>query len=222
MSKTSKIKTSTQQFLDINEIKDNTIILKDGSVRAVLMVSSINFALKDEEEQEAIISSYVSFLNNISFPIQIVVQSRQFNIESYLEDLEEKAKEQTNELLKMQTEEYIGYIKELVSMGNIMNKKFYIVIPYHPLSDKHENFFTSLKNVFLPANLVKLREKNFKRYREELERRVVSVTNSLRSIGLNSVKMDTQSLIELFYNTYNPETSQQEKLADLENIRVKI
>ncbi len=221
MGKTGKIKTTTQQFLDIAEIKEDTVVLKDGTVRGILLVSSINFALKSEEEQEALIASYVSFLNNINFPIQIVVQSRQFNLEGYLEDLRAKAKEQTNELLKMQTEEYIGYIKELVSMGNIMNKKFFISVPYNPLSDEHKSFFASLTDAFKPTSLVKLKEKRFQRYKEELDRRVENIVSSLNSIGLNSARVDTQGLIELFYNIYNPETSNQEKMTEIENLRVK-
>ncbi len=221
MAKTGKIKVSTQQFLDIAEIKEETIVMKDGSIRSVLLVSSLNFALKSEDEQEAIISSYVSFLNNINFPIQIVVQSRQFNIESYLNDLKVKAREQTNELLKMQTNEYIDYIQELVSMGNIMNKKFYITIPYNPLSDQHKSFFASLTEVFTPSKLIKLKDENFQRYKRNLDRRTRNVISGLNSIGLKSVRMDTQGLIELFYNTYNPETSNQEKLTDIEDIRIK-
>ena len=221
MAKSGNIKTTTQQALDIAEIKEDTIVMKDGSIRAILLVSSINFALKSEDEQDAIIASYVSFLNNINFPIQIVVQSRRFNIEAYIEDLKEKAKEQTNELLKNQTEEYIKYVQELVSMGNIMNKKFYISVPYHPLSDEHKSFFQSLMDVFKPVQLVKLREKKFKQYQEELQRRVENVSSGLRSIGLNSARMDTQSLIELFYNTYNPDTSENEKLTEIENLRIK-
>ena len=221
MAKSGNIKTTTQQALDIAEIKEDTIVMKDGSIRAILLVSSINFALKSEDEQDAIIASYVSFLNNINFPIQIVVQSRRFNIEAYIKDLKEKAKEQTNELLKNQTEEYIKYVQELVSMGNIMNKKFYISVPYHPLSDEHKSFFQSLMDVFKPVQLVKLREKKFKQYQEELQRRVENVSSGLRSIGLNSARMDTQSLIELFYNTYNPDTSENEKLTEIENLRIK-
>lgn len=216
-----KVNVSTQQYLDISEIKEDTIVIRDGTVRAVLLVSSINFALKSEEEQDAIISSYVSFLNNIDFPIQILVQSRKFNIEAYLNDLRQKEKEQTNELLKMQTSEYIKYIQELVSMGNIMTKKFFIVVPYNPLSDKHKSFFESLKESFTPRQLVSLKHKRFQRYKEELNMRVDSVFSSLASIGLNAERMDTQSLIELFYNTYNPDTSSQEKLTEIKNLRIK-
>src|SRR6056297_962953 len=221
MSKKESKHVSTQEFLDIAEIKEDTVVVKDNTVRAILLVSSINFALKSEEEQNAIISSYVSFLNNIDFPLQILVQSRQFNIEGYISDLEKKEKEQTNELLKMQTREYIQYIQELVSMGNIMNKRFFICVPYNPLSDKHKNFFQSLKESFTPRSLVKLKHERFKRYKRELDMRVDNVMSALASIGLKGARVDTQSLIELFYNTYNPDTSDQEKMTDIKNLRIK-
>lgn len=216
----SKVKVSTQQHLDIAEIKKDTLVMKDGSVRAVLLVSSINFALKDEDEQQAIISSYVSFLNNIDFPLQIAIQSREFNIDNYINDLKQKEKEQTNELLKTQTGEYIQYVQELISMGNIMKKKFYVVIPYNPLSDEHKGFFQSLMDAFKPASIVKLKEKKFDQYKEALDRRVESVTSGLASSNLSSARLDTQGLIELFYNTYNPDTSNNQKLTDVNNLRV--
>jgi hypothetical protein len=206
--------------LDIVEIKKDTLVLKDGSLRAVLLVSSINFALKDEEEQKAIISSYVSFLNNLDFPVQIVIQSREFNIDNYITDLKQKAKEQTNELLKMQTKEYIQYIQELISMGDIMKKKFYLSVPYDPVSDEHKNFFQSLSDALRPANLVKLKEKRFQAYKKELDRRIDNVMSGLASASLNSARLDTQGLIELFYNTYNPDTAENERLTNVENLRI--
>jgi hypothetical protein len=214
-------KPSTQEYLDISEIRDDTVVMRDGTIRAVLLVSSINFALKSEEEQNALISAYVGFLNNLDFPAQIIVQSRRFNIEQYLNDLEEKEKEQTNELLKMQTKEYIQYVKELIDMCNIMSKRFYLAIPYNPLSDKHKSFLASLTDTLKPSNLVRMKKERFKRYKNELDLRVDSVLSSLGSIGLKAVKMDTQSLIELFYNTYNPDTSEHEKMTETENIRVQ-
>lgn len=215
-----KITTSTQQYLDIAEIKDDTVIVRDGTVRAVLLVSSINFALKSEEEQEAIVSSYVGFLNNISFPVQIVIQSRKLNIDSYLAELKRKEKEQTNELLKIQTKEYIQYIQELVSMGDIMNKSFYIVVPYNPLSDKHKGFFSSLSEVFKPATLITMKGKRFERYKEELNRRLESIESGLASAGLKTARLDTQALIELYYNTYNPVTAENQRLTEVKNLRV--
>lgn len=217
---TGKIHTSTQQYLDIAEIKDNTVVMKDGTLRSVIMVSSINFALKSEDEQNAIISAYVSFLNNIDFPLQIVIQSRELNIDGYIETLKQKQKEQTNELLKMQTAEYIDYILELISMSKIMNKRFYVVVPYSPVSDKQKNFFSRLLEVFKPASTIKMKSERFMKRRSELTRRVENIIGGLSSMGLNAVELDTQSLIELYYNTYNPTTSANQKLVDVNQLRV--
>ena len=216
----NKISTSTQQYLNIAEIKGDTIIMRDGTLRAILLISSINFALKSEEEQNAIVSSYVSFLNNINFPLQIVIQSRELDINNYVEQLKQREKEQTNELLKMQTAEYIQYIEELISMGKIMSKRFYACIPYNPLSDKRKNFFSNVWEALRPATLIKMKEKKFLGYRAELNRRVENIMSGLASTGLNAVQLDTQSLIELFYNTYNPTTSKNQKLVDVKELRV--
>jgi len=216
----NKIRVSTQQYLDIAEIKEDTVIMRDGTLRAVLLISSINFALKSEDEQNAIISAYVSFLNNIDFPLQIVIQSRELNIDSYIETLKQKAKEQTNELLKIQTNEYMQYISELISMSKIMNKRFYIVIPYNPMSDKQKSFFSRFFDIFKPGVLIRMKADKFKRRRTELTRRVDNIMSGLGSIGLNAVQLDTQSLIELYYNSYNPSTSASQKLVDVKQLRV--
>ena len=215
-----KINVSTQQYLDIAEIKEDTVVMRDGTLRAVILVSSINFALKSEDEQNAIISAYVSFLNNIDFPLQIVIQSRELNIDHYIDTLEQRGKEQTNELLKIQTAEYTQYIKELISMSKIMNKRFYIVVPYDPLSDKQKGFFARVFNLLRPAILIKTKGEKFLRRRVELTRRIDNIINGLNSIGLNAVLLDTQSLIELYYNTYNPSTSTNQKLIDINHLRV--
>ena len=214
------ISSTTQKFLDIAEIREDTVVMRDGTLRAVLMVSSINFSLKSEEEQNAIIAQYVGFLNNIDFPLQIVVQSRELSIENYMNTLKQKEKEQTNELLKIQTSGYIQYILELISIGKIMSKRFYIIIPYNPLSDKHKSFMASMGEVFKPATTIKMKDSRFKRLKKELELRIENVVGGLNSIGLNSIQLDTQSLIELYYNTYNPQTSMNEKLADVKHLRI--
>jgi len=216
----SKVGQSTQKYLDIAEIKDNTVIMRDGTMRVVLMVSSINFYLKSEDEQDAIISSYVSFLNNLTFPLQVVIQSREMNIEEYLNRMKEKAHEQTNELLKMQTNEYISFIKEFVSDSKIMSKKFYIVVPYNPLSDKQKKFFSRFLETLKPARLIKMKEKYFIRRRRELTRRLDTVISGLSSVGLHAVELDTQSLIELYYNSYNPRVSANEKLTAIKDLRI--
>jgi hypothetical protein len=221
MSKTSPNNAviSTQQDFDIAEIKDNTVVMKDGTLRAVLLVSSINFALKSEDEQNAVIDSYIRFLNNLSFTLQIVIQSRELDIDNYLEYLKSKEKEQINKLLKVQTADYIEYIKELTSLGRIMNKRFYVIVPYDPLTDKHKSFFSSITEALKPATIIKLKEKTFSKYQDMLERRIESIASGLESMGVAVARLDTQSLIELYYKTYNPETSRNQNLVDLQKLR---
>lgn len=218
----NKINASTQEYLDIAEIRDDTVIMKDGTLRAVLLVSSINFALKSEDEQNAVIDSYIRFLNNLSFTLQIVIQSRELDINNYLEYLKGKEKEQTNKLLKAQTGEYIDYIKELTSLGKIMNKRFYVVVPYDPATDKHKSFFDSFKDAIRPASMIILKEKIFVAYQEMLGRRVESVFGGLQSMGVAVERLDTQGLIELYYKTYNPETAKHQELVDINKLRVDL
>ena len=213
---------STQQYLDIAEIKYDTVVMKDGSLRAVLAVSSINFALKSEDEQNAIISAYVSFLNNLNTPLQIVIQSRDLNIQNYLDYLKNKEREQTNRLLKIQTAEYIAYIKELVSIGKIMNKKFFVVVSYNPAGDKRKGFFSLLSEALKPATIFKLKEVKFLRYKESLSRRVDSVISALMSLGVDVKQLNTQELIELYYSSYNPETAKNQVLTDIGNLQVEL
>jgi len=217
----NKINISTQEYLNIAEIKDGTVVMKDGTLRAVLLVSSINFALKSEDEQNAVIDAYIRFLNNLNFTLQIVIQSRELDIDNYLEYLKVKEKEQINKLLKVQTAEYIEYIKDLTSLGQIMNKRFYVIVPYDPLTDKRKGFFSLISEAMRPATIIKLKEKTFRSYQEMLDRRVEAIAGGLESMGVAIARLDTQSLIELYYKTYNPETAKNQNLADLDKIRVE-
>jgi len=216
-----KVKAQTQHFLDIAEIKEDCVILKDGTLRAVIMVSSINFSLKSEEEQNAIISAYISFLNFLEFPLQIVIQSRKLDIDGYLNRLKKIEKEQTNELLRMQIADYRQYVGELVDLGDIMNKRFYVVVPYNPLSDKQQSWFRRFLGLFTAAQEVKLKQKDFIKRRHDLFQRVEHIISGLASMSLKAVILDTQSLIELYYNTYNPDVYNKEKLVELNKIRVE-
>lgn len=218
--KIQKNAISTQRYLDILEIKDNVVVLKDGSVRAVILVSSVNFDLKSDEEQAAVISSYVQFLNSIDFPLQIVVQSRKLNIDNYLEKLKGIEKQQTNELLRQQTVEYRQYIQELVKIGDIMSKRFYVIIPYSDTSGRPKKFFARVVDSFSPTNIIHLKQKKFEEFRSELFKRVEYAMDGLASAGLKSAVLDTQSLIELYYNTYNPETESQEHLVEVGKLQV--
>ncbi len=213
---------ATQTYLNIAQIKKDCLVMKDGALRAVILVSSVNFALKSEDEQKALIQAYASFLNTLdTFPIQIVIQSRPFNIDPYLLELNQRQKEQTNDLLRMQIADYRSFVKELVELGKIMSKKFYLVVPYSPWGDKPKKFWQRLTNLFTAAMTIKLEEKRFNNYREQLFRRVNQISSSLSSMGLKTVPLDTQSLIELFYNCYNPTISANEKLTKISDLRIE-
>jgi len=212
---------ATSIYLDIAEMRDDMVILKDGTVRGVLLVSSINFALKSEEEQEAIIQAYMSFLNSIEFPIQIVIQSRRMNIDGYLKALSEQQRVTENDLLRTQIADYRAFVSELVEMGQIMQKRFYLVLPYDPLTNKQKKFWSRLSEAMSPAASAKLNQKQLEDRIEQLARRVGTVQGELSSMGLNSARLDTQSLIELYYNVYNPDTFDLEKLADLSELKIE-
>jgi hypothetical protein len=211
----------SQRFLDISEIREGVVILRDGTMRTVLLTSSINFALKSEEEQEALISAYVSFLNTLDFPLQIVVQSRKLNIDSYLEKLKEEEQKQQNELLRLQIVDYRNFIKELVEMGQIMSKRFFVVVPWFPWGGKTKSFFDKLGDIFKPLTGLKLKEEEFRKQRNVLMQRTEQVISGLESMGLTVVPLDTQGLIELFYECYNPELRESEKMVDAEKINVE-
>ncbi len=210
---------ATQQYLDIAEIRDDTVILKDNTLRAVLFCSSINFALKSVEEQEAIVQAYVAFLNSLEYPIQIVIQSRKMNIDPYMEQLKDQQKKTTNELLKTQIADYRNFVQELVVLGEIMQKKFFVVVPYDPKGDKQKKFFQRFAAAISPAVGIKMKEEEFKRRREELMKRVDIVRSQLNSMSVTSTVLDTQGLIELYYTCYNPDLFDTEKMTDLEKIR---
>ena len=206
--------------IPIAAVKDGVLVLKDGTLRSVLLVSSINFSLKSEDEQNAIISSYVSFLNSLDFPLQIVVQSRKLQIQPYLSRLIEAEHTQTNELLRVQTADYRAFVEELVEIGQIMTKKFYAVIPYDPLSNKKKGWFTRVKEVMRPAKSIILKEERFIKRKEDIAMRVREVMTGLEGIGLSVAELDTQALIELYYNTYNPEVALSESLDKIDKIQI--
>lgn len=216
-----KIKKSTQSYLDIAEIREDTVIMKDGTLRAVLLVSSINFALKSDEEQNALVAAYVGFLNTLEWPLQIILQSRKLNMDAYLERLKETQKKQTNELLKTQIADYINFVAELVEIGQIMTKQFFVVVPFNPFTPGRKGFFASLKEVFTPAAIVRLKKERFLERKKELTSRVEHVLGQLQSLGLQAVLLDTQSLIELYYKSYNPELAETQKLVEVGRLQLE-
>ena len=195
--------------------------MKDGTLRAILMVSSINFSLKNEDEQNAIVANYVSFLNSLEYPLQIIIQSRQLNIKPYLEQLIKMEREQNNDLLRTQIADYRSFVAELVQLGHIMNKNFFVVIPYDPLSNKKRSFWSRFSEVVNPAITVRLKEERFLTRKRDLDMRVRIVESGLGSMGLEIARLDTQSLIELVYNTFNPDLALVEPLPALNQIQTE-
>lgn len=217
----SKPANSTQQFLDIAEIREDVVVMKDGTMRAVLLVSSINFSLKSEDEQEAIIQGYIAFLNSLESPVQILIQSRKLDIDNYLERLKEQEKSQTNDLLRNQIVDYRQFVKELVELGEIMQKKFFVVVPYNPASAKRKGFFARMSEILSPLVSARLREEQFRQRKKDLMIKVDNVRASLNSMSLISAMLDTQSLIELYYTAYNPQSMQSQKLEKVETLRLE-
>ncbi|MFA5355206.1 MAG: hypothetical protein WC302_00490 [Candidatus Paceibacterota bacterium] len=192
-------KASTQQFLEIEQIREGVTLLKNKSLRGVLMVSSLNFALKSPEEQEATIYEFQDFLNSLDFSIEIVIQSRKLNITGYLDKLEEIAKKQTNELLKIQIVEYRKFIEELISGGQILSKTFFVVVPFTLIT--------------IPGfNKQKLgqetTEEQFQRSKSQLWQRMEFVVMGLRRCGLQCSPLNTSELIELFWGLYHPDDAE--------------
>jgi type IV secretory pathway VirB4 component len=209
---------STQLLLNIGEIKDNVVVLKNGGLRAILQTSSVNFNLKSEEEQNSIIYAYQSFLNSLDFPIQIVIQSRKLDIDKYIENVKEAASKHENPLLKQQTLEYAEYIQKLVEYADIMEKDFYVIVPYDPYRAQKlnplEKFMQSISSADSLDN-IKRRHREFDDLNKHLGERVNSVKTGLEGCNLRVAQLTTPQLIELFYKIYNPETARNQKIEDL-------
>jgi hypothetical protein len=210
---------STQEHLPIAGIQDDVIIMADGSVRAVLKVEPINFELKSEQEQNGIIYSYQAFLNSLEYPIQIIVQSKKLDLERYLVKLEGRLKLIDNELLRLQTEDYIDFVRRLISVANIMSKRFYVVVKYAALEKQGGVGFLNFTSLFHKAPTGPIMEQaQFERYRAEATSRASSIGGGLARLGMRVNLMETQSLIELFYATYNPDIAAEERLTGMDNL----
>ncbi len=215
---------STQTHLRIAEIRDNTLILKNGGTRAILKVTSLNFNLKSEQEQNAIIYAYQSFLNSLEFPIQILVRSKKLNLDNYIEQMETLGEKQENKLLQEQTIEYAQYIRRLIDYANIMEKNFYVIIPYDPLRAKSKNIVQAFFERLSPKDSygdIKKRHAEFKNLKKGLTQRIHTVKAGLENCGLKAEPLDTQEIIELYYNSYNPQVSRSAKLKNLKGITIE-
>lgn len=194
-------KTATQDFVPIEDIRDGLVILKDGGMRGILMASSINFSLKSNDERQAILLQFQDFLNSLDFSIQIVVQSRRLDIRPYIALLDERYKEQTNDLMKIQIEQYIGFIKSFTESTSIMTKNFFIVVPY-------DSAVVSVGGR-LPFGLggkqsTAQKQEDFEERRTQLEQRMGVVEQGLTRCGVRVGKLGTDEVVELFYKIFNP------------------
>ncbi|MBM3257792.1 MAG: hypothetical protein FJZ05_01055, partial [Candidatus Nealsonbacteria bacterium] len=192
-------KSSSQQFLEIDQIKEGFLLLKNRSLRGVLMVSSLNFALKSDDEQKAIIYQFQNFLNGLDFSIEIVLQSRILNITGYIDKLEEMERLQDNELMKIQTAEYRKFITELVGGRQILSKIFFLTVPFTLVE------IPQLVGKKKPADF---NEDHFQRAKSQLWQRMEFVAVGLRRCGLQCSPLNTLELIELFWSLHHPDESE--------------
>lgn len=197
---------ATQEFVPIKEVRDGILLLKDGGMRAILLCSSMNFALKSDDERNAILLQFQDFLNSLDFSVEILVQSRKLDIRPYISLLEEAEKKQTNSLMKIQVREYIGFIKNFTESTNIMTKHFFIVVPYSPamMSAPSAGGLASSLGFGRNSESAAKKEGGFNENRTQLEERLAVVEQGLVRTGIRVVKLGTEEVIELFYKAFNP------------------
>ena len=220
---------STQNTLQIAEIRDGIVIMNDGSFRAVVMVKSINFDLMSPQEQESVEYAYQGFLNSLYFPIQIFVRSQRVDLQPYIERLDKIRTEHDNMLLALLMDDYVGYIDQLSMQTNIMDKKFYIVIPFFPGGDaqkmlsKDKNVISGLADMFNnKESHVTINEGDLENAKTELRNRVQAVLGGLQQCTIQGLPLDTQELIELYYDTYNPDTATRQQLKNFNELTADV
>ena len=213
--------SSSQSLISLQQIRKGVIILKSGSLRSVLEVSGINFDLKSEEEQSSVLMSWRNLINNLDFPLQVIAHSRRVNIESYLNFLQEKIGQETNNLLKLQGEDYYTFIKGLVTGNNIMKKKFYVIVPYDPIMLKAKTILSQIAEAYKTllnlrhqafSAIIPLSDESFTQHYQQLMIRQNNIITNLTRMGLQSRPLTTKELIELFFNSYNPEAFERESI----------
>lgn len=196
---------ATQSFVPLADIRDGVAVLKDGGLRAILMVSSINFTLKSVDEQEAILAQFQAFLNTLDFSLQIYVQSRRLDINPYLAILASKEVEQANDLMRVQLREYIEFIRTFTTETDIMVKSFFVVVPYSPVSlDLRKGVNAFLSGERRTSTFIADDVGHFEEYRMQLEQRIAVVEQGLARVGLRSVPLGADEVVELFYHLFNP------------------
>ncbi|MDO8513636.1 MAG: hypothetical protein Q7S37_03985 [bacterium] len=209
---------STQKYLNVLAIRDGMVILNDGGIRTILEVGSLNFALKSEEEQNGMLSQYQQFLNSLKFPLQIVMQSKRLDLFSYLKMLKGLLEKQTNDLIRIQTEEYTTYVERLLTRANIMDKKFYVVVPYFPGGIEKNSMIEKVLGSKSKTGEIHFTKEKFAEYKDKLNERVNIVSGGLGSMGLRVTPLGTQQIIELLYSIYNPAEALSERMTEVGNL----
>ncbi len=220
---TPKNPNSTQSTLQLSEVRDNMVVMIDGSFRSVIACKSINFDLMSDREREGVEYSYQNFLNSLNFPIQILVRSQRVDIGPYLTQLIDIRRSQDNMLLGVLMDDYIGFIDALAQDANIMDKSFYIVVPYYPAGDgatlvnQSKGFFGKIFGK-QKSTVTRIDKVTYQKARDEVKNRVDVVQSGLFQLGVQSMQLDTKSLGELYYNFYNPDTAVHQPLSNFENV----
>jgi type IV secretory pathway VirB4 component len=196
-----KASAASQDFVPVRDIKDGVVILKNGQMCMVLLASSVNFALKSRDEQMAILSQFQSFLNTLDFTMQIYVQSRRLNIEPYIELLQGLEEDQNNDLMRIQLREYQEFIRTFTTEVDVMSKNFFVVVSYTPAKIDLKQGFTSMFN---QSGSAPPTEMKFKEQRTQLEQRLSVVELGLNRVGVRTIPLQNDELVELFYHINNP------------------
>lgn len=191
---------STQDFVPIRDVRNNVVVLKNGQLVTILIASSINFALKSIDEQRAILQQFQSFLNTVDFSVQFYTQSRRLDIEPYLQKLSAREKQQDNDLMRIQLREYIQFIRTFVTEVDVMRKNFFIAIPYTPINTDIKKNIGSL---FAKQNVV-VDEEKLQENLMQLQQRVSLVEQGLNRVGVRTIALKNEELVELFYHIFNP------------------
>lgn len=214
---------STQRYLQFSEVHDDTLVLKNGGLRAILEIQSVNFNLKSSAEQEALISSYQGFLNALNFPVQIQIRSRKLDIDAYIADLKTRQGKIQNDLLREQMVGYTDFIQRLVEYSDIMEKKFFVIVPLDPIRAQKHSVWTSFLDYIQPEDTVAnimTRKREFKNLKKELDARVNTVKTALENCGLGVTPLKTEQIIQIFYQAYNPDLARTQKFSDAKKMSI--
>lgn len=217
---------STQNSLLIAEIRDGIVIMQDGSYRAAMIAQSINFDLMSSQEREGVELAFQGFLNALDFPTQILVRSRRVDLRGYMNKLQKRRAEQDNILLGLLMDDYIAYVQYLAESANIMDKQFYVVVPYYPpLREALVNKATKLTDNFKKkksSEVITISEEEFSKAKVEMKNRVQAILEAMNQMGVQAVPLNTQELIELYYQYYNPDTAEAQPLIDHQDLETEV